>query len=101
MSAAELVIGLLIAVPLWLLLGAINNVVHGSAAWRSSPSARRSWTLRSPPTCSNTGSGRHEAHRRALRQAVLDWKAKGATIVEIADALGWSRQSVYDLVGKP
>lgn len=38
--------------------------------------------------------------RETLRQAVLAWKAKGATIVEMADALQWSRQSVYDLIGK-
>lgn len=35
-----------------------------------------------------------------LRAAVKDWKDSGATIVEIADALGWSRQSVYDLIGR-
>jgi hypothetical protein len=39
--------------------------------------------------------------RAALRSAVLEWKAQGATMVEIAQALGWSRQSVYDLIGKP
>lgn len=40
-----------------------------------------------------------QEHRKALRQAVLEWKEQGATIVEIADTLGWSRQSVYDLIG--
>lgn len=39
--------------------------------------------------------------RARLRSAVLEWKAQGTTIVEIADALGWSRQSVYDLIGNP
>jgi DNA-binding CsgD family transcriptional regulator len=42
-----------------------------------------------------------QERRSALRSAVLEWKARGATIVEIADALRWSRQSVYDLIGKP
>lgn len=40
-----------------------------------------------------------QERRSALRTAVLDWKDRGATIVEIADALDWSRQSVYDLIG--
>jgi IS30 family transposase len=35
-----------------------------------------------------------------LRAAVKDWHEAGATIVEIADTLGRSRQSVYDLIGK-
>lgn len=43
---------------------------------------------------------RAQERRSALRTSVLDWKAKGATMVEIANALGWSRQSVYDLIGK-
>lgn len=39
--------------------------------------------------------------RASLRAAVLDWKDKGATIVEIAETLSWSRQSVYDLIDRP
>lgn len=39
------------------------------------------------------------AQREELRNAVIQWKEEGATIVEIAQTLGWSRQSVYDLIG--
>lgn len=41
-----------------------------------------------------------ESRRERLRQQVIGWNAKGATIVEIAETLGWSRQSVYDLIGR-
>jgi hypothetical protein len=37
--------------------------------------------------------------REGLRLAVVEWKASGASIVEIARTLGWSRQSVYALIG--
>lgn len=39
--------------------------------------------------------------REALRHEVVAWKERGATIVEIAKALNWSRQSVYDLIREP
>lgn len=40
-----------------------------------------------------------QAERDRLRDMAREANAAGVTIVDIADALGWSRQSVYDLIG--
>lgn len=48
----------------------------------------------------STAQRKVSERRAALRREVIAWKARGATIVEIAQALGWSRQSVYDLIGE-
>lgn len=47
-----------------------------------------------------SAQNRLTAQREQLREAVIEWREEGATIVEIAQTLGWSRQAVYDLIGK-
>lgn len=43
---------------------------------------------------------RRQESREKLREGVL--KARETMpLTEIADALGWSRKAVYDLIGKP
>lgn len=41
---------------------------------------------------------RLQARRDLLREAVELARAHGVTVVAIAEILGWSRQSVYDLM---